>query len=133
MREMHVFDAVIEILSWAGFGLGVVFALLALGIRLFDGDWLPARAVIEESDTGRLVRWFDEDGGVNEAPLTHEQDEALAGKSMADIFYRRRSRNRMRLTRRSPAVRAFGLLGLGLIGLGIAAVILSYVLLFARG
>jgi len=126
-------DAVIEIFSWVGFGLGVLLALLALVMYLADGTWLPTRAVVEDSAHGRLVRWFDEDGGVNEAHLSHDDEHALAGKSMADIFYRRGARGRMRLTQRSPAVRAVALLAAGLVGLGVAALVLSWVLLFARG
>jgi hypothetical protein len=80
-----------------------------------------------------MVRWFDEDGGVNEAHLSHEQERHIAGKDMADIFYRRGSRGRMRLTQRSPAVRAVSLLALGLVGLGVLSLATSLILLFARG
>ena len=132
-RMNTALDAVIEIFSWVGFGCGVLLVIVSLVMRLADGTWLPARAVIEDSETGRFVRWFDEDGEVNEAPLTHEQDQTLAGKAMADIFYRRGWRGRMRLTHGSPAVRAFGLLGLGLIGLGVVTLVLQWILLFARG
>ena len=52
---------------------------------------------------------------------------------MADIFYRRGIGGRMRLTQGSPAVRAVALLAAGLIGLGVVALILSWILLFARG
>ena len=79
------------------------------------------------------MRWFDEDGAVNEAYLSHEQEHALAGKDMADLFYRRGSYGRMRLTQGSPLVRAVALLAAGLIGLGLVALILSWVLLFMRG
>lgn len=126
-------DAVVEIFSWVGFGLGALVAGVALIMYLFDGTWLPTRGVIEDVEHGRVVRWFDEDGGVNEAHLSHEQERALAGKGMADIFYRRGSRGRMRLTQGSPAVRAIALLALGLIGVGVVAVTASLVLLFTRG
>ena len=92
MIEMNeAFDAVIEVFTWVGFGLGALLAGLALLIYLFDGTWLPVRGVVEDSEHGRLVRWFDEDGAVNEAYLSHEQEHALAGKDMADLFYRRGS------------------------------------------
>ena len=129
----EAFDAVIEIFSWVGFGLGALLAGVALVIYLFDGTWLPVRAVVEESEHGRLVRWFDEDGRVNEAFLSHDQERALAGKDMADVFYRRGALGRMRLTQASPLVRAVALLAAGLIGLGVVALILSWVILFARG
>ena len=126
-------DAVVEIFSWVGFGLGALVAGIALLMYLFDGTWLPTRGVLEDTEHGRIVRWFDEDGGVNEAYLSHEQERALGGKGMADIYYRRGARGRMRLTQGSPAVRAVAYLSLGLIGLGLAALVTSLVLLFARG
>nr|BFF12388.1 hypothetical protein GCM10025699_36910 [Microbacterium flavescens] len=131
---MHsTIDAVVEIFSWVGFGLGALVAGVALVMYLFDGTWSPTRGVLDDGEHGRVVRWFDEDGGVNEAHLTHEQERALAGKSMADIYYRRGGRGRMRLTQGSPAVRAVAFLSLGLLGVGIVALATSLVLLFIRG
>lgn len=129
----HAIDAVIEIFTWVGLGAGILLGLVALILKLADGTWLPARAIVEHADDRSLVRWFDEDGGVNAAQLNHEQADALAGKDMADIFYRRGTPNRMRLTDGSPAVRSVGLLAAGLLGLGIAAMVLSGILLFTRG
>lgn len=126
-------DALVEIFSWVGFGVGALLAALALLLRLLDGTWLPARAVVETESDGRVVRWFDDDGGVNQALLTHEQEHAIGEKDMADIFYRRGARNRMRLTPRSPAVRAVALLAVGLLALGVIASVVSLILLFARG
>lgn len=129
----HALDAVIEIFTWVGIGSGILLGLVALILKLADGTWLPARAIVEHGDDASLVRWFDEDGGVNAAYLSHEQARELAGKDMADIFYRRGRPNRMRLTHGSPAVRAVALLAGGLLALGLVAMILSWVLLFVRG
>ena len=52
---------------------------------------------------------------------------------MADIFVRRGSLNRMRLTQGSPAVRAVALLAGGMLALGVVALVTSLVMLFARG
>jgi hypothetical protein len=130
---MDAIDAVVEIFTWVGFTVGALVAGIALVMYLLDGTWVPARGVIESTEHGPLVRWFDDDGGVNEAPLTHEQEHELAGKDMADIFYRRGSRNRMRLTQGSPAVRAVAKLAFGLVCVGLAAIAVSGVLLFTRG
>ena len=129
----HAIDAVIEIFTWVGLGAGVILAIVTVILKLADGTWLPARAIVEHSDDRSLVRWFDADGGVNASELDHEQTVALAGKDMADIFYRRGAANRMRRTPGSPAVRAVGLLAAGLLGLGVAATVLSGILLFTRG
>ena len=126
-------DALAEIFSWIGFGVGAVLAGVALVMYLFDGTWVPVRAVVERGPDGRLVRWFDEDGGVGEAYLTHEQEHHIGDADMADVFVRRGSRNRMRLTRGSPAVRAVARLAVGLLALGVAALATSLVMLFMRG
>lgn len=126
-------DAVIEIFTWIGFGAGALLAGVALVVYLFDGTWVPARAVVETTDHGKVVRWFDEDGGVNEAPLSHEQLRVVGDAGMYDIFSRRGWNNRMRLTQHSPLVRSIALLAAGLLALGAIALTLSAVLLFARG
>lgn len=130
---MDAVEAVAEIFTWIGFGAGAALAGVALIAYLLDGTWLPARAAVEPTDSGPVARWFDEDGGVNEAPLTHEQEHEIGDADWAEVFVRRGSRNRMRLTRRSPLVRAMALLAAGLIGVGAVALILSLVLLFAAG
>ncbi|MGA1828672.1 hypothetical protein [Microbacterium sp.] len=126
-------DAVLEIFTWIGFGAGALLAGIALIAYLFDGTWVPARAVVEPTEHGTVVRWFDEDGGVNEAPLTHEQLAVVGEAGMYDIFARRGWNNRMRLTQRSPLVRSVAVLAAGLIGLGVVALATSSILLFVRG
>ena len=129
----HVIDALAEIFSWIGFGVGALLAGVALIMYLFDGTWVAARGVIETTPKGRVVRWFDDDGGVGQAYLTHDQEHHIGDADMADIFVRRGSQNRMRLTQGSPAVRAVALLAAGLLALGVAALVTSLVMLFARG
>lgn len=126
-------DAVVEIFTWVGFGAGALLAGVALVAYLFDGTWVPVRGVIESTEHGQVVRWFDEDGGVNEAALTHEQRHIVGDAGMYDIFTRRGWNNRMRLTQHSPFVRSIALLAAGLVALGVVALIVSWVLLFLRG
>ena len=126
-------DAVIEIFTWVGLGAGALLAGIALIAYLVDGTWVPVRAVVETTEHGKVVRWFDEEGGVNEASLNHEQIAVVGDAGMYDIFARRGWNNRMRLTQRSPLVRALALLAAGLLGLGVIALVVSSVLLFVRG
>ena len=128
-----VIDAIVEIFTWVGLGAGILLAVVALIMLAADGEWLPVRVVLEETDTGRVARWFDGDGGVNESALTHEQAVALEGKSMADAFARVGVAHRMRLTRGSHAVRFVGWLAAALLAIGALAGALSLVLLFVRG
>ncbi len=130
---MDAFDAVVEILMWAGLGAGVLALIVAVGIRLADGTWMPTSAVLEDGETGRVARWFGHDGVVGEAPLTPEQERALAGVDAADVYTRPGVPDRIRLTKGSPAARAVALLGIGLVLLGTAAAVASLVALFAAG
>lgn len=129
----NALDALIEIFTWVGLGGGSLLAFVAVFLLLLDGTWIPARAVVEHVDGGRVVRWFDEHGGVNEAPLSAHDDAKVGSADMADIFYRRGSAHRMRLTRSSPVVRFLSLLAGGVLALGVVAFVVSIVLLFARG
>ncbi|MBD7956315.1 hypothetical protein H9651_01530 [Microbacterium sp. Sa4CUA7] len=126
-------DAILEIFTWVGLGAGVLVALLALILWAVDGSWLPARGVIDEEDHRTVVRWFDDAGGVGAATASHAEAESLAGQSMVDIWYRLGSRDRFRLTKHSPAVRATAWLAAGLAILGVVALATSWILLFARG
>lgn len=129
----NAIDALIEIFTWVGLGAGLLLALAAVFLLLADGTWLPARAVVEHVDEGRVVRWFDHDGGVNEAALSAHDDAKIGPVDMINIFYRRGSENRMRLTRSSPLVRFMSLLAAGVLALGLVAFIVSIVMLFVRG
>ncbi|MDU0367647.1 hypothetical protein AB0O16_08960 [Microbacterium sp. NPDC089180] len=129
----NALDALIEIFTWVGLGGGLVLAFAAVVLLLLDGTWSPARAVVEPVDGGRVVRWFDDGGGVNEAPLSAHDDAKIGAADMADIFYRRGASHRMRLTRSSPVVRFLSLLSAGVLTLGAVAFVVSIVLLFARG
>lgn len=129
----NALDALIEIFTWVGLGGGLLLAFAAVVLLLLDGTWAPARAVVESVDGGRVVRWFDDRGGVNEAPLSAHDDAKIGTADMADIFYRRGVPHRMRLTRNSPMVRFVSLLAAGVLALGAVAFVVSIVLLFARG
>ncbi|MCC4250337.1 MULTISPECIES: hypothetical protein [Microbacterium] len=129
----NVVDVVIELFTWVGLGAGVLLAVAALILYVADGTWLPVRAVVEDVDGHRVVRWFDENGGVNEAPLSPHDDARIGRADMADIFARRGSRHRMRLTSFSPLVRFVALLATGVLGLGAVAFLVSIILLFTRG
>lgn len=123
-------EAILEIFTWVGFSGAVVLALVALVARLADGSWVAAQAVISDDPEGRIARWFGQEGRVGRARLTHEQEHALVGKEVADVWVRLGRHDRMRLTHGSPLVRFLVLFALGFAGLGILAVVGSLVLMF---
>jgi hypothetical protein len=122
-----------DVFTWVGLLGAGVFGVVAVILWVADGTWLPVRAVVETVGHGRVVRWIDADGGVNEAPLSDADHAKLDGRDMADIHYRRGWRNRMRVTRGSRAVHLFARLAVGFAGLGILALIGSWVLLAVQG
>jgi hypothetical protein len=126
-------DAVVEIFTWVGIGLGALLAGVALIAYLADGTWVRVRAVVEHMADRTVVRWFDADGNVNEATLSPAEEHHLAGKDMADIWAREGRIGRMRLHRRSPVVRAFTTLAAVLLGVGAVSLVASLALLFVRG
>ena len=131
---MHAaFDAVVEIFSWVGFGAGALLAGIALVIYLFDGTWLPVRAVVERPSTaGSCAGSTRTAASTRRRSLTSRQ-HALGGEDMADIFYRRGCARPDAAHPAFPVRAVVALLAAGLIGLGVVALIASWVLLFARG
>ncbi|WP_322411622.1 hypothetical protein [Microbacterium invictum] len=128
-------NAVLEIFSWVGLGLGGLVLVVAGILALADGTWEPVTAMIDDDDEqgGRVARWFGSDGEVGEARLTHDQLHALAGQDSAPVFARRDDPGRMRLTKGSPTVRFVAWFGVGLVGLGMVTLVISWILLFAGG
>jgi hypothetical protein len=128
-----VVGLIAEVFTWIG-GLGAVgLAFLALVARMADGTWAKTRGVVEHTDQGSLVRWFDNEGVVNEAPLSAHDLAIIGGRDMADIEYRVGWRNRMRLTPGSPAVRAFVRLSLLMVGVGVLAFVVGWIALIVEG
>lgn len=122
-------DILLEVFTWVGFGAGVLFAGITLTVILADGTWLPASAVVESTPHGRVVRWFAEDGGVGEAALTAADDAHVGTADTVDIFYRLGS-NRIRFSRRPPALRPALWLAVGCVLVGVLAAVASIVAMF---
>lgn len=122
-----------EIFTWIGLGAGIAVLAVAAIVRLADGTWLPARGVVEQTPDGPIVRWFDDEGNVNEASLRGADAARIDGRDMADIHYRHGWHDRMRLDPGSHAVRALMRLALLLLGVGAAAWLVGWVVLVAEG
>ncbi|KAA9152068.1 hypothetical protein F6B41_01020 [Microbacterium lushaniae] len=128
----NAIEAIVEILSWIGLGLGALVALLALVVYLVDGTWVPVRAFVEHEGDEIVLRWFDEEDAVNSAPISAAQWRELGGRDTAEVFARRGSRNRVRAARHSAAVRGLVLLATVLLAVGAVCLIISGVMLFVR-
>lgn len=123
-------DAILEIFSWVGFGASVVFGIAAIVVWAADGSWLPADAYLDED--GRTLRWIDDEGEVNSAPLAEHDRHHLGDGGAARIWYRHGWHDRMRFTRRPPVLRLLVGLAIGGAALGVASVAASVVVFFLR-
>ncbi len=128
-----VVGLIAEVFTWIGVLGAVGLAFLALVARIADGDWATTRAVVEHTDRGAVVRWFDDQGTVNEAPLSAHDLAKIGGRDMADIEYRRGWQNRMRLTRGSPVVRLFVRLALLFAAVALLAYAAGWIALIVEG
>ncbi|BDV31353.1 hypothetical protein [Microbacterium terricola] len=126
-------DAIVEIFTWVGLGAGALLALSGVIMLIADGSWAPVHVLIDDGPEGRVARWIDHAGGVNESALTAEQDAALAHRDQADAYARVGVPGRLRLTKGAPGVRFVLRLAAGFAAIGALAFILSLVLLFAEG
>ena len=127
-----VVGLIAEVFTWIGVLGAVGLAFLALIARMADGSWASTRAVVEHTDEGALVRWFDDQGVVNEAPLNAHDLETIGDRDMADIEYRMGWHNRMRLTPGSPGVRALVRLTLLMVGVAVVAYAAGWIALIVE-
>jgi len=123
-------DAILEIFTWVGFGAAVAVGVAAVIVWASDGSWLPAEAYLDED--GRTVRWIDSDGEVNSAPIADEDRHRVNAEHTAHIWYRHGWHDRMRFTRRPPALKLLTGLAVGGLVLGLLASALSLVAYFLR-
>ncbi|SDG83774.1 hypothetical protein [Microbacterium sp. 77mftsu3.1] len=123
-------DAILEIFTWVGFGAAVVLGVVAVVVWASDGSWLAAEAYLDED--GRTLRWIDSEGDVNSAPLDESDRSRIGADHTAKIWYRHGWHDRMRFTRRPPALNMLTGLVLGGATLGIAATVASIIVFFVR-
>ncbi|MFJ6652799.1 hypothetical protein ACIQLJ_08400 [Microbacterium sp. NPDC091313] len=122
-------EAIAEILSWVGLGVGAIVGLIAVVALIADGTWVRVRGFVEHEAGGAVIRWFDEDGRARAATLSEGQVAHLGGADAADVWTRRGA-ERVRFTRHSPAVRAWALLAGLLLAVGVVSLLASLALLF---
>ena len=102
-------DAVIEIFTWVGLRRGRAAGRRRAGRSIsFDGTWVPVRAVVEDDrarQAGALVRRgrAASTRRISRHEQEHASSQARAWPTSSPVAA---ARNRMRLTQRSPLVRA---------------------------
>ncbi len=124
------FDAVLEIFTWVGLIGAVGLGLVALVLWALDGTWLSVEALVDHEADGTWVRWFDGDGEANSARVDDHTASMLADRDRAALWYRHGWRGRVRMTRRSPQLKAVTGLAVGLAVVGVGSAVISFAMMF---
>ena len=123
---LDVVGIVAETLSWIGLGAGLLLAVAALLIRLYDGSWHPATIVLLDGDRGPIARWILEDG-IHQRPLTPAEIAALGSAEVHRAYVSTRDPGWMRLHRTAAAVRVVPRLALIFLGVGALGWVVSLI------
>ncbi len=121
-----VVGVVAETLSWIGLGIGLLLAVAALLLRLYDGSWKPATIVILEAERGPVARWILDDG-IHERPLTAAEAHALGSAEVHHAYVSTRDSGWMRLHRTASSLHVMPRLALIFLGVGALGWLVSFV------
>lgn len=126
-------DILLEIFTWIGLGGFLALSAVAVILWAADGTWLPADAIVDRDGDDPVLRWFDGDGDANSAVPAITDHAVIGSRATVPIWYRHGWRDRMRLTPRSPALRA-AILGAGaMLALAIVTFVAGLIVLAAAG
>ena len=121
MNAIDIIATIGELISWIGIIAGVPLAIIGLMIRVAEGTYSPVSVTIVEGIGERqFALWSTDSRTCSRVLSPHEQTTRLDGTTVTG-YVSIRDPERMRLERRSPAVRiclvlASVMLGAALIG-----------------
>jgi hypothetical protein len=122
-----IVGVVLETLILLGISAGLLCLIVAVAVRVADGDWTSTTAVVvHEGDEVRL-RWMSDDGTLHTRQIDAHEHEELRSTDAAAIYYSRRSPGRIRFTRRHEAERVFFVLAAVIGGVGVFCILASVV------
>jgi len=113
--------AVAELLSWVALPVALVFALVAVLIRLTRGGWDEAAAVIVDGE----LRWMAADGSFHSAPAPEHPLAASADD--LHVFYRTRRPDLWYPTKVAHDERTCRVIAILFLVIGIVSVVVSLV------
>jgi len=139
MDGLAAASLIIEFLTWIALVPGVLLYVAGLSIRVVGRRWTATEGLVAErpadpdaptSAPTRVLRWFDGDGDVHEAPADTHDTRDLAAGSDVRVWFAPRSPWRVRTHAPELDGRALRVTGLVLIGIGAVAAVAGIVLLF---
>jgi hypothetical protein len=137
MDGLAAASLIVEFLTWIALIPGIGLYVAGLSIRVLGRRWTPTEGLVADAPAGadgaapaRVLRWFDDDGEVHEAPADTAETRDLAAGSDVRVWFSPRSPWRVRTHAPELDGRALRITGLVLIGLGAVSAVVGIGLLF---
>jgi len=124
---------ILELLTWVGFGIGVLLLVGYLIARAARAAWVETDAVVVAEGSELRLRWLSDDRELFERLVDPDERALIGDKDHCEIRYSRFSPWKSRLKADSRAVRALGILTVVFVGIGVVASVASIVVLFLGG
>lgn len=113
-----------EVLSWIGLGIGVPLLIVAMLIRLVEGQWVPVEIAVIDRDGYPTARWFA-GGDFHERPL-RRGDPTTAEDGWVDGFYSSNDPSRARIGEPPPLRPVLRTVGVVFAAVGAVGLIVSF-------
>ncbi|MBM7410288.1 uncharacterized protein YjeT (DUF2065 family) [Clavibacter michiganensis] len=136
MDGLAAASLIIEFLTWIALVPGVLLYVAGISVRVLGRRWTATEGLVADApadDDGRaarVLRWFDGDGDVHEAPADTPETRDLAVGSDVRVWFAPRAPWRVRTHAPELDGRALRVTGLVLIGIGVLAAVAGIALLF---
>ncbi|WP_440696871.1 sortase [Clavibacter nebraskensis] len=138
MDGLGAASLIIEFLTWIALVPGIALYVAGVSVRVLGRRWRAAEGLVadapaqpgQDGGSARVLRWFDDEGDVHEAPADTPETRELAPGSDVRVWFSPRSPWRVRTHAPELDGRALRVTGLVLIGIGAAAAVAGVVILF---
>ncbi|OUE27109.1 DUF3592 domain-containing protein [Clavibacter michiganensis] len=136
MNGLAAASLIVEFLTWIALVPGVLLYVAGLSVRLLGRRWSATEGLVADAPAvdgaapARVLRWFDGDGDVHEAPADTPEIRDLSAGSDVRVWFSPRSPWRVRTHAPELDGRALRVTGLVLIGIGALAAVVGIALLF---
>ncbi len=132
MDAADLTSVVAEVIGWIAVSAAIACLFMALLIRLADGRWLRADAVVVDDDAGATIRWFAE-GSFHERRLGPGERAHVVNPDEETVYYKERDPDRLRLHEPPVGRRIILTIGLVMLGIAIIAGVLGFAVALLAG
>ncbi|MBF4617188.1 sortase [Clavibacter sp. VKM Ac-2873] len=136
MDGLAAASLIVEFLTWIALVPGVLLYVAGVSVRVLGRRWTATEGIVadapadDDGPASRVLRWFDGEGDVHEAPADTPETHDLPAGSDAPVWFAPRAPWRVRTHAPELDGRALRVTGLVLIGIGVLAAVAGIVLLF---